>query len=267
MTLAEWLSDWLDVYKKPILSKSGYENIERVIRLHLSPELKETELSELNALKIDRALALITSSRMRKYAHGVLNNALGKAYRLDLMENDVMRKVERVRHRQKISRPLSHEEVDALLQRIEKCPQRELFLFYLYTGTRRNEALELRWNDVDFDGKIIQIKGTKSKTSNRVIPLLPEVEALLNRQKARRYPGEKVFPWCDGHVDHVFKSLCPRHKLHDLRHTFITRCAENGINVNVVQALAGHSDVNLTLKVYTHVSDVFQKSEYAKFKL
>ena len=39
-TLGEWLAYWFEVYKKPILSKSSIENIERVIRLHLPEELK-----------------------------------------------------------------------------------------------------------------------------------------------------------------------------------------------------------------------------------
>lgn len=266
-TLGEWLAYWLEVYKKPVLSLSGYQNIERVIRLHIPEELKRMELKDLNAMAIDKALAGIKSSRMRKYTFGVLYNSLNKAYRLDLMTIEVMKKAEPIKHKQKMSEPLTHAEQETFIKAIENIPQRELFLFYLYTGARRNEALTLTWKDVDFVGKTLRIRGTKTTTSNRVIYLLPEVEEILKRQKERGMQGERVFPWCYGHIDHVFKKYCPRHKLHDLRHTFITRCAESGINVNVTQALAGHSDVKMTLRIYTHVSDDFKQIEYGKFKL
>lgn len=85
MTLGEWLSDWLDIYKRPTLSKSSIENIERTIRLHIVDWLKVKPLEELRAIDIDKALSEISSSRMRKYAYYVLNNSLGKAYKLDLL--------------------------------------------------------------------------------------------------------------------------------------------------------------------------------------
>lgn len=266
-TLGEWLVYWFEVYKKPILSKSSIENIERVIRLHLPEELKAEKLKDLHPADIDEALVAIRSTRMRKYSFHVLNNSLNKAYRLDLIKEDIMKKAEAVRHRQKQSRPLTHEEQAEFIKAIEKSPQRELFLFYLYTGVRRTEALRLEWRDIDFQRKTIHIRGTKSATSDRVLYLIPEVEELLQRQRAKALPGERVFPWSCGYIDQVFKRLCPNHHLHDLRHTFITRCAESGININVAQSLAGHSDIKVTLQVYTHVSAAFQKSEYTKFKL
>lgn len=127
--------------------------------------------------------------------------------------------------------------------------------------------MRLRWEDVDFKGKTIHIQGTKTASSDRVLYMLPFVEEILRKQRERGFEGERVFPWAYGYVDQVFKRYCPRHKLHDLRHTFITRCAESGINVNVAQSLAGHSDVKMTLRIYTHVSDEFKKREYEKFKL
>ncbi|HIX46949.1 MAG TPA: tyrosine-type recombinase/integrase, partial [Candidatus Borkfalkia faecigallinarum] len=50
-------------------------------------------------------------------------------------------------------------------------------------------------------------------------------------------------------------------------HTFVTRCAESGIDPNVCQSLAGHSDVKITLGIYMHASTQFRKSEYGKFRI
>ena len=103
--------------------------------------------------------------------------------------------------------------------------------------------------------------------SEREIFLLPEIEEILERQRRQTGDGERIFPYDKNNVSHYFKKYCPNHKLHDLRHTFVTRCAESGININVAQRLAGHSDINTTLQIYTHVTTDFQRSEFKKFKI
>ncbi|MDE6441559.1 MAG: tyrosine-type recombinase/integrase, partial [Clostridia bacterium] len=62
-----------------------------------------------------------------------------------------------------------------------------------------------------------------------------------------------------------FKDLCPSHHLHELRHTFITRCQECGVPREVVSVWAGHSaDNTMTSNVYTHFSDEFMLVEAQK---
>lgn len=51
-----------------------------------------------------------------------------------------------------------------------------------------------------------------------------------------------------------FKEICPKHHLHDLRHTFITRAQECGIRREYVSLWAGHkADSSITSNVYTHL--------------
>lgn len=266
-TLGEWLAEWYRVYKLPTVSKSTAENIERVIRLHIPQWLKELRLTSLRAFTIDKALSGIESTRMRKYAFHVLNNSLNKAFRLDLIETDVMRKAEPIKHRSKRGEALTVSEQREFLQRVSGHYMRNLFEFYLYTGVRRCEALSLRWSDVDFESESILIRGTKTLASFRCLDMLPRVREILQRQKAQNPDSPLVFPYKPCIVSRTFHKFCPEHKLHDLRHTFVTRCAECGINVNVCQSLAGHSDVKVTLGIYTHTSTQFRKDEYRKFRI
>lgn len=266
-TLGEWLAEWYRVYKLPTVSKSTAENIERVIRLHIPQWLKELRLTSLRAFTIDKALSGIESTRMRKYAFHVLNNSLNKAFRLDLIETDVMRKAEPIKHRSKRGEALTVSEQREFLQRVSGHYMRNLFEFYLYTGVRRCEALLLRWSDVDFESETILIRGTKTLASFRSLDMLPRVREILQRQKTQSPDSPLVFPYKPCIVSRTFHRFCPDHKLHDLRHTFVTRCAECGINVNVCQSLAGHSDVKVTLGIYTHTSTQFRKDEYRKFRI
>ena len=266
-TLGEWLAEWYKVYKLPTVSKSTAENIERVIRLHIPQWLKDLRLTALRAFTIDKALSGIESTRMRKYAFHVLNNSLNKAFRLDLIETDVMRKAEPIKHRSKRGEALTVSEQREFLQRVSDHYMRNLFEFYLYTGVRRCEALSLRWSDVDFESEKILIRGTKTLASFRCLDMLPRVHEILQRQKAQNSDSPLVFPYKPCIVSRTFHRFCPEHKLHDLRHTFVTRCAECGINVIVCQSLAGHSDVKVTLGIYTHTSTQFRKDEYRKFRI
>lgn len=266
-TLGEWLSEWYKVYKLPTVSESTAENIERVIRLHLPQWLKEMRLDELNAFTIDKALSGVQSTRMRKYAFHVLNNSLNKAFRLDYIESDIMKKAEPIKHRSKQGQALTVAEQREFLRAVGNHYMRNLFEFYLYTGVRRCEALSLRWSDVDFESETILIRGTKTLSSFRRLDMLPHVRELLQRQKVQCPESALVFPYKKCIVSRTFKKFCPAHRLHDLRHTFVTRCAECGININVCQSLAGHSDVKVTLGIYTHTSTQFRKSEYQKFRI
>ena len=66
-----------------------------------------------------------------------------------------------------------------------------------------------------------------------------------------------------------FKKDFPEHHLHELRHTFITRCQECGIQRELVSLWAGHAaDSSITSTVYTHLSQFEdrQLAEMQKFK-
>lgn len=51
----------------------------------------------------------------------------------------------------------------------------------------------------------------------------------------------------------INKSNVRRIRVHDLRHSHASNLIANGINIVAVSKRLGHSDVNMTLKVYTHL--------------
>ncbi len=115
------------------------------------------------------------------------------------------------------------------------------------------------------------IRGTKTEESHRYIVLSEEVKHILREQKKQNKKegrtGERVFPYAPETVSRAFGKLCKGHHLHELRHTYITRCCESGVNVNVCQQLVGHKTADMTINVYTHVLDDFKRKEAAKFRI
>lgn len=280
-TLGDWLTEWFEIYKKPTLQPTSIRNIEQMIRLHIPATLKKLPLSELTPYEVEKALMHLGNTRTGVYARQVLFSALAKAMRLGFVQRNIMEGVEKIRYKKVKGKALTISEQQAFLQALETSRYKWLMLFYLYTGVRRTEALTLEWSDIDFVGRLILIKGTKTEESYRYIPLTKEVEVILDGQRKQNWEEFKarkkgqlrpasetiVFPFGREQTSKTFKKLCPNHHLHDLRHTFITRCAECGVNINVCQQLVGHSTADMTLNVYTHVMDEFKRKELQKFSI
>src|SRR5262249_17211530 len=133
-----------------------------------------------------------------------------------------------------------------------------------FTGCRKGEAVQITWQDVDFDAGEIVVRGdpetaTKNWTVRRV-PLIPEARELFERmgaECAREPLNAKVF-----RVREAQKALdracvkvgIDRITHHDLRHLFATRCIESGVDIPTVSRWLGHKDGGaLAMKTYGHL--------------
>jgi len=127
------------------------------------------------------------------------------------------------------------------------------------------EVLSMRWENIDFErgvwGK--PAAATKQKRDHHV-PLTAEAMALLEaRRKATN--GDWVFPARyspTGHLTSIrvfWSQVCKRAgipdcHIHDLRHTFASLAARQGVSLQVVGGLLGHSDHKTTNR-YLHLYD------------
>jgi integrase len=130
------------------------------------------------------------------------------------------------------------------------------YIFVYLTGSRRNEALDVLYQETDFENQTLKINGTKTNGSDRYFPFSTLIEKLL-RSLTPNEDG-KFFPHCDSIVDRVFKHKLMKplnldHVIHDLRHTFgtIQICVEK-VELKTVCLWMGHSNIETTLKTYTH---------------
>lgn len=261
-TYNDWLRDWINVYKKPFVK--NYKAIQRCIDLHIPRYIRNHYLCNLTAFDIQKALNGVKSSRMRVSVYDIYHGSLTMAYKVGVISSDIASALIKPKHIRLVGSALSRSELSAFLSAIRYHRLRYYYLFLLYTGCRRSEALSVRWSDIDLSKRRLHIRGTKTELSDRYIPLFPELCELLEKIP---YKGDKLFYHYPNYVTRTFKKLCPAHKLHDLRHTFATRCLECGINIKVVQKWLGHSRLDTTASIYTHVQDDFILSEAEKFTL
>ena len=55
---------------------------------------------------------------------------------------------------------------------------------------------------------------------------------------------------------HRKAGLLPKFSAHVARHTACTRMAESGVDIKVLQYIMGHSDIDMTMQVYNHITDM-----------
>lgn len=260
----EWLRNWINVYKKPYIKT--WETIKSHIANHIPQAILKTKLNKLNAFEIQKAINDIKNSRTRVELYDIYHGSLSYAYKLGFLERDLSQLLIKPKHVRKIGSALSAGELTVFLHKILGHKTEFYFKFLLLTGCRRSEALNIKYEDIDYINRVIYIHGTKNYTSDRVLPMSSELYLLL-----KSFVGDtkyyKLFHHRPDYVTKTFKKVCPTHKLHDLRHTFATRCFECGISTRVVQEWLGHARIDTTAKIYTHLADGFSSAEMLKFKL
>ena len=186
---------------------------------------------------------------------------------------------------------LSIDEQKILTEYLNSCtlkqePLKYLFLFTLSTGLRLGEVLALEKTDiknnavsisksverVKVDGNYKQILTTpKTKSSIRKVPL-PEktadmIKSMPKSNSKLLFPDEKSggFIFRNRPLKRIL-SLCDKLNItritfHGLRHTYATRLFELNVQIKTVQKLMGHSDIQTTMNIYTHVMpDVMDKA-------
>ena len=270
--LYEWIDKWIIDYKESKyiingIETSGLRNIRNCVKNHIKPNIDNIKLSQLTTSMIDNALSKVNTSRMRDYTYDVYNECLCKAYDLGLMPKNIMHLVERPVHIKRKGSSLTIEQQKQFLKIIRNHPKRYLFIFYLLSGVRLSEALTIEVSDIDYNQGIIHIKGTKTITSDRRIPLTTELRTLL--KKINKKSG-RLFPYSANAVKCSFKRLKVQYNLpysiHSLRHTYATRLIESGASMKFVQVVLGHSSYEVTANIYVDVLDEFYKAETQKIQ-
>ena len=261
VTLISWLTEFIDVYKRDKVATETYKQMQRNVRLHIAPNIDNgIKLSIVKPMDIQKLLVSIPAIRTRESVHNLLTGAFRQAVAERLIDYNPMLAVERVKAKRDKGMSLTIEEQKNFTAAIRGSNLEYYFLFCLYTGCRRSEALAVRREDIDEAKRTIHIRGTKTDLSDRVIPLFDTVSKILSELPT----DGKLFDFKSDYVTKQFKNYCPEHTLHDLRHTFATRALEAGVPIKVVQTWLGHSEISTTADIYSDVTKELSLSEAAK---
>ncbi|MER7150313.1 site-specific integrase [Streptomyces lydicus] len=289
--LSEWLPYWLEGHVRPQRKRTTYVKYEMHTRLYLVPLLGNRRLESLTTANVRRMLSEVTaqaSAATAKEAHRVLRTALTAACREELISRNVVQLVPAPQVEPRELRPWSLDESLAFLEAARSDPLYPAFVLAVALGLRRGEILGLQWRDVDLDrrtltvrttlnrgGKELYLDSTKNRRA-RVVPVPPMCVAPLRWQRMRQ-AGQRAAvgsEWHDSGLVFTTRSgrpIEPRNlyrsfqrvsassglppvRLHDTRHGCASLLFAAGVAPRTVMEILGHSQIAVTMNVYTHVS-------------
>jgi integrase len=142
-----------------------------------------------------------------------------------------------------------------------------MLLLSLSTGIRRNALFSLEWRDVNFEDKILTLRGESAKNDKtNYVPLNDTARNVLSQwrgQSKNTAPDSLVFPSpktgkkidnCNTAWEHLLKTAeIEGFRWHDMRHDFASQLVMSGVDLNTVRELLGHADLKMTLR-YAHLA-------------
>lgn len=175
---------------------------------------------------------------------------------------------------------LTNEQIKTLVNNCHRLRDKLIILMLNSTGMRKGELLGLCHEDIgDFDDHTIRVverqnnsNGARVKGQERVIPVTKELLSLYNDYLIYEYPDKNsdyvfVNIW-SGNIgvpmnlrvlNTMFSRLSKKTGIkvypHLMRHSFATRMLKAGMSVDRVKYLLGHTSVQTTLDIYSHVID------------
>jgi len=187
---------------------------------------------------------------------------------LEAAEKRPLREALLVRRGKNKGKPLANvrPEVRRRLERLGR-ERALLYRFMILTGLRKGEVTSLPMGSLDLDGEppSVHIEGRHAKSGkSAVLPLRPDLAEALRHHLAGRNGSPLAFDvpsdWKRVLDADLAAAGIPKRDaqgrtvdVHSLRHTFATLLARNGVSPTVAQKLMRHSDIRLTMNVYTHL--------------
>ncbi|MEU8482829.1 site-specific integrase [Streptomyces sp. NPDC048641] len=289
--LADWLPYWLENVIKPRRKRTTYAKYEVHVRLYLVPMLGTKQLESLSVADVRRFLNRMereATAATAKESHKVLRSALSAACREELITRNVVSLVEPPQVESRDLSPWSLDETLDFLTAARKDPLYAAFMLAIALGFRRGEIVGLRWQDVDLEKRVIRVRkqrqrvggeayedDPKGRRRKQSLPLPAICVAPLRWQRLRQAAVRERAGagWVES--DYVFttrtgRPIEPRNvyrsftrvaasaglrviRLHDARHGTATLLTAAGVAPRVVMEILGHSQIAVTMNVYTHV--------------
>ena len=259
--------------KEKLLKSTSYRAYESIFKSRIKNYFKNMLVNELKPLHIDKWYKTFTDRSTLTTAQSILKPAMEKAVLREFIKQTPLILTKPKFVSSYSLNPFTYEEVLKLINTCKTKWFKNFIGINFFTGMRTGELIGLKWSDVNFNDYTIEINRTittgfiqtpKTKSSQRVIDMLPQCEEFLKEQRKITGLCEYVFiaPNLNKHFNTAM-SFYPMWKrllvecglkyrgIYQLRHSFASNMLSSGEDLLWVSSMLGHKSGNITLEKYT----------------
>ena len=286
------------------LSPNTMRDYKNILLNHVAPVLGDMQVNKIKAIHLQKyyniKLETLSPNSINKH-HRVLKKLFKTAIQLELITVNPAEIVDAPKTEKKnVGQVLTIAELQQLIDYVRGSMLELPVMLAALCGLRRGEICALKWSDIDLDKGTLSVsksmcrlesnewvlKLPKSDTSARVIQIPSiviktlkshRISILENKLKYSSCYSDEDFVVCNEFgefyspdcLSHSF-SLALEHagirhiRFHDLRHTNATIMLQQGVPMKVASERLGHSTINITADLYTHVTRDLDKEASEK---
>lgn len=193
----------------------------------------------------------------------------------DVIPKNPIAKLKPIKYQDEVKLPFSEVEIDMIRGACQSLKDRAIVEMLLSTGVRVSELAGMEIQDInitDMSVHVIHGKGAKERITYTTPVSLKHLQQYL---EARKETGSHLFynkdhkPLNNGGIRHILNQIANRAGVenvhpHRFRRTFATGLAKRGMDIQEIQKLLGHSDINTTMQ-YVCVDDTKVQSSYRRY--
>ncbi len=256
-TFYELAEDWYNTYKKDLKSGNKYKGyMENRFKINIFNQ----PIDKITFDQLEHFITSIKEHRVASYCYFIITGVYQNALKRDLIKKDISKFITKPKNKTVKGKWFNIKEQKLILDNLDKTPIKNEILFYLMTGCRRAEAINVKIEDIDFEKCSIHIKGTKTKSAIRYVPISKSYSLALQEN------FKDMFNFQDDYYTKGFKDFLDmlgikNKKLHDLRHTFSTNLYYLGVPDKERQYYLGHSSIVITNDIYTDLDPNVTKQD------
>ena len=288
-TFGEVAKIWVEKYKAPYLKPGSLRTLRSRVNTHIMSKFAPLRIRSITPLMCQNLLADVAKAQYCD-CNGVQSNLrdiFDVAIELGCITRNpvaVKRKLPSYKRKRGEKQIISRDLQNKILAGLTPLSQEYmLFLIGMETGMRRGEILALDWGNIDLkkrtirvcqnlvddpEGRFTLVPYLKTEDGQRTLPITNSLFRALSTITSLQNPSGLLFRWNGSHYtigafNGAWRRIRRACELHDpefadgftshvMRHTYITRLYEAGLDLKEIQTLAGHKDAATTLDTYTH---------------
>lgn len=292
INVRQYFNYWYEEHCLTKLSQTTYESYRRNLDNYILKELGHIKLEDLQPMHLQSFYTNCSkkglSNKTILYFHRIIHCALKQGMKWQFITRNVADCVDTPKPKKFKAMFLNNTEINNLIKSITNTDLYIPVMIAIATGMRRGEILGLIWKNVDLENGIIKVTQALYPSKNGLVILPPKTEnsirnislpltliTILKKHKENQNKLKEIL--CNDYIDtdlvccnfdgkpihpttfnHKFHNLLkekglPLIRFHDLRHSHASLLLKENIPAKYISERLGHSNVNTTLNIYSHI--------------